>query len=232
MRILLFLTATLLSAAIAGLAQAEERRIAVTGTGQVESAPDMAVITLGVTEQAAQAQEAMRANSDAVARVLKRLYDLGVETRDVQTRDLSLSPVWSNRRSNQETPPEITGYVASNRVVARVRDLSALGRILDAAITDGANDFNGLQFSVAEPKPLADAARAKAVADAADKARQLAEAAGVTLGSVVSITEGGGGPRPVPRMAEMAMADSGAVPVAAGEVSVSVSVSMVFEIAE
>ncbi|GGH30735.1 hypothetical protein SAMN05444007_105126 [Cribrihabitans marinus] len=232
MRKLVFLTAAVIVAAVAGLAQADERRIAVTGTGQVEAAPDMAVITLGVTEQAPQAQEAMRANSEAVARVLERLADMGVESRDVQTRDLSLSPVWSNRRANQEAPPEITGYVASNRVVVRVRELSALGRILDAAITDGANDFNGLQFSVAEPKPLTDAARAKAVADAVDKAGQLAAAAGVTLGPVVSITEGGGGPRPVPRMAEMAMADSGAVPVAAGEVSVSVSVSMVFEIAE
>ena len=150
----------------------------------------------------------------------------------VHIRDLSVSPVWSGRGYSGDGTPRITGFVASNRVVVRVRDLGALGAILDGVMEDGANDFGGLSFGLQEPEPLEAEARAEAVADAIEKARQLAQAAGVTLGPVQSIDEQSGGLRPVMQMREMAMADSGGVPVAGGEVSVSVTVSMEFEISE
>lgn len=230
MKTFAFLLALLVSTA-AGMAHAQDRHITVSGTGSVEAAPDMATLTLGVTSQDAEAAAAVRANSEAVARVLSQLERLGIETRDIQTRDLSVSPVWSGRRPQQEEAPRITGFVATNRVFVRVRDLGRLGEILDAVVSEGANDFGGLSFAVQEPEPLIAEARAKAVADATEKARQLAEAAGVTLGRVISIDEHGGA-HPVMRRAEMAMADAGRVPVAPGEISVELSVSMVFGIAD
>lgn len=229
LRLLVFLVAALVAAA-AGLARAQERQIVVTGSGFAEAAPDMAVITLGVTEQAAQARAAMQASSESAGRILARLEEMGVAARDIQTGNLSLRPVWRNR-GGQDGPPEITGYVASNRLNVRVRDLERLGAVLDAVLGDGANDFGGLRFSVAEPSAMENAARAGAVADAMEKASQLAAAAGIALGPVQSISEQLDGPRPQLRMAEMAMADA-AVPVAPGEVSVSVSVTMVFAIGE
>ncbi|WP_170580091.1 SIMPL domain-containing protein [Ruegeria arenilitoris] len=224
--------AAVLAATVAVAAHAEERRIQVYGTGTAEAAPDMATITVGVTNQDAQASAAMQATSDAVATVLSRLSEMGIESRDLQTRDLSLSPVWSGRGNADGEAPRITGFVASNRVFVRVRSLDDLGQIMDAVIQDGANDFGGLTFTIQDPKPLEAKARAQAVADATAKAEQLAQAAGVTLGSVVSINEQGGGIRPMPQMREMAMADSGGVPVAGGEVSVSVTVLMEFDISE
>lgn len=231
MKTLAFLAA--MTAAVAAMpAHAEERRISVSGTGTTLVAPDMATITLGVTNQDKQASVAMQATSDAVAQILKRLDEMGLETRDVQTRDLSLSPVWSGRNSSDNQPPEITGFAASNRVSVRVRDLDKLGQIMDAVIKDGANDFGGLSFGVQEPKPLEAEARAKAVADATAKAQQLAQAAGITLGPVISINDHGGGAAPIARMREAAFSDAGGVPVAGGEVSVSVNISMEFEISE
>ncbi len=231
MKTLAFLAA--MTAAVAAMpAHAEERRITVSGTGTALAAPDMATITLGVTNQDAQASVAMRATSDAVTQILARLDEMGLEARDVQTRDLSLSPVWSGRNSSGTEPPRITGFTASNRVSVRVRDLDKLGQIMDAVIQDGANDFGGLSFGVQEPKPLQADARAKAVADATEKAQQLAQAAGITLGPVVSINDQGGGVRPMAQMREMAMADGGGVPVAGGEISVSVNISMEFEISD
>lgn len=215
----------------AGAVWAEEgaRRISVAGEGRVEAAPDMATITLGVTHEAKEAQEAMRATSDGVARVLERLGAMGIAARDLQTRQLSLNPVWSDRASSGGTGRRITGFVASNTVLVRVRDLAALGGILDAVIADGANDFNGLRFGVQDPDPLLDEARRRAVADAMARAALLAEAAGVPLGPVRSIDDHGGG-QPMP-MAEMAMrASPGGVPVAAGELTLTATVSMVFEI--
>ncbi len=231
MKTLAFLTA--MTVAVATLpAHAEERRITVSGTGTALATPDMATITLGVTNQDAQASAAMDETSAAVTAILKRLEDMGLEARDVQTRDLSLSPVWANRAGQSGEAPEITGFTASNRVLVRVRDLENLGSIMDAVIEDGANDFGGLSFSVQEPKPMEADARAKAVADAIAKAEQLAQAANVTLGPVQEINEQVGGVRPVAEFSRINMADAASVPVAGGEVSVSVNVTMEFEIAE
>lgn len=208
-----------------------QRQITVTGEGLVEAQPDMATLTLGVTNEADEAQAAMAATSASVARVLERLATFGIEARDVQTQRFSLTPVWSNRGSSGSDPARITGFVASNMVMVRVRSLETLGQVLDGVISDGANDFNGLRFGVQDPKPLQDKARAAAVDDGIAKATLLANAAGVKLGPVVSISEhGGGSPRPM--MMEMAAARDSSVPIAAGEVTLSASVSMVFLIAE
>lgn len=207
----------------------DTRVITTSGRGVVEAVPDMATINLGVTQQARQAGDALAATSDALRDVIERLQGAGIAARDMQTQGLSLQPVWSRQNSNSDTPRQITGFVARNGLVVRVRNLEALGGILDMVVQDGANTFNGLQFSMQDPEPAIIAARADAVADAMDKARQLADAAGVTLGPVQSISESGGGARPV--MMEMASARMAAdVPIAAGEVSLSANVSMVFSI--
>ncbi|MDU9002723.1 SIMPL domain-containing protein [Sedimentitalea todarodis] len=229
MKVLAIVIASALTAPAA--AQDQVRQIAVTGEGQVEAAPDMATITLGVTNEAREAKAAMAATSASVGQVLERLTALGIEQKDIQTQRLSLNPVWSGRGSSGTYPAKITGFTASNMVMVRIRDLDILGTTLDAVIADGANDFNGLQFGVQEPGPLQDAAREAAVKDAIAKAQLLANAAGVPLGPIISITEqGGGGPRPM-MMQRAAMAES-SVPVAAGEVSLSASVSVIFAIGE
>jgi uncharacterized protein YggE len=229
----LTLLASALVLALAGAALADDmpRQITVTGEGRVEAAPDMATISLGVTHENEQAKLAMQATSDAVARILERIAAMGVAPRDMQTRALSLSPVWSERTASDGNRARITGFVASNTVMVRVRDLASLGSVLDAVIADGANDFNGLQFAIQEPDPLMEEARRAAVADAMARAALLADAAGVSLGPVQSISEHGG-MRPMGAMMEMSMARDSGVPIAAGEVSVEASVSMVFAIAE
>lgn len=228
----LMLAVTMLAISMAGAAMAETplRQISVTGEGHVETVPDMATITLGVTNEATEAGDAMAATSEAVQRVLDRLSSLGIADRDVQTQRFSLNPVWSNSSSSQNDRRKITGFVASNMVMVRVRDMDALGAVLDSVIADGANDFNGLQLSVQEPDPLVKKAKQAAVADAMANAALLADAAGVTLGPVISMTQQGGG-RPV-QMMEMAAARGGSAPIAGGEVTISASVSMVFAIAD
>jgi hypothetical protein len=112
-----------------------------------------------------------------------------------------------------------------------VRSLENLGGLLDLVVQDGANTFDGLSFSVQEQEALLARARADAVRDAIEKAEQLAIAAGVTLGPVLNISEGGNIPRPaMMEMAAARMAD--AVPIAAGEVSLSVQVNMSFGISD
>jgi hypothetical protein len=216
--------------ALAGPALAEPPlpQITVTGEGRVEAPPDMATVSLGVTTQGDTAAAAMAANSAAVQAVLDRLTAAGIAARDMQTSGLSLNAQFSNYDSSRQ--PEIQGYVAVNMVTVRVRALETLGPVLDAAVADGANTLNGLAFGLADPDPALREARSRAVQDARARAEVLAAAAGVTLGRVLSITEFGGYAQPQPMYrAEAAMS---AVPVAGGEVGLSVSATVVWEIAE
>jgi uncharacterized protein YggE len=215
-----------------GAAPAQEQRtITVMGQATIDAVPDMATLTIDVTQDAPEAAVALAATSEAVGAVIARLQAEGIAARDMQTSGLSLQPVWSNRASTAEAPPEITGFVARNGVIIRVRDLTALGRILDLSVQDGANGFQGLQFGLQDPAPLLAEARKEAVADAISRAADLAGAAGLTLGPVLSIVEGGGMARPI-QMEMASMRASADVPIAAGEVGFSGQVTMVFAIAD
>jgi uncharacterized protein len=125
--------------------------ITVTGEGVVTAAPDLATVSLGVTTQGETAAAAMAANTEALTAVLERVKAAGIEDRDIQTSTLNLNPNWSN--SDGSSMPVIQGYVASNILSIRVRDMAKLGGVLDAAITDGANTLNGINFGLAEPDP-------------------------------------------------------------------------------
>ncbi len=208
-----------------------DRVINVTGHGVVETVPDLATMSVGVTREARIAGDALDATSQAMQDIIRRLQTDGIDARDMQTQGLSLQPKWSRPASNGDAAPQIIGFIARNTLSLRVRDLAVLGDILNTVVEDGANTFNGLQFSVADPDAAFAAARADAVRDAVAKAGQLAEAAGVSLGEIQSISESGGRPQPVMmEMASARMAD--AVPVAQGEVSLSAQVSIVFAIAD
>lgn len=217
-------------AALAAPAQAQTAaQITVTGEGQVEASPDMATMTLGVTTEGTTPAEAMAANSAQLSAVLDRLKAAGTAEGDLQTTGLSLNPNWQQDATGNA--PRIVGYVATNMLTVRIRALDTLGGVLDAAIGQGANTFNGVSFGLADPTPAMNEARRRAVADAMARAELLANAAGVALGPVLSITEGapGGWPAPMFRMNEAA---SSPVPVAAGQVNTQASVTMVFAIGE
>ncbi len=209
----------------------EARRIVVNGHGVVETVPDMATISMGVVSEAKTAGDAMAKNSDAVAAVLKQLAEAGIESRDIQTNNLSLSPRWDNRSSSVSGQPKINGFIATNTVSVRVRDLAQLGGVLDAVVQNGANSFHGLSFGLQDMAPAQNEARVAAIKDAMAKAQLYATAAGVELGDVVSISDGA--VRSVgPVMMEADMMRSMAVPVAQGELSVTADVTVVFGIAD
>ncbi|MFZ5965088.1 SIMPL domain-containing protein [Thalassococcus sp. BH17M4-6] len=208
-------------------AAAPRPQIAVTGQGSASAVPDMATITLGVTAQAADAADAMAQTSEITDTILARLESFDIAARDIQTSDLSLNPLWSNRSSPSPDGPQIDGFEASNRVTVRVRALDRLGEVLGAVLEDGANRLGGLEFGLQYPEPLIDQARKAAVADAMARAKTYAEAAGLKRGAVLSMSEGGS-VTPRPEMA-MSMRDAAvSVPTAQGETSMTASVNMIF----
>jgi uncharacterized protein YggE len=222
----LFLSAT----AVATAQTAPVSGFTVSGEGIVDVAPDIAVVTLGVTTEATTAAAALKANSDEQAKVLAALAEAGVDARDIQTSGLNLSPLWDSR-GYEDGRPRVTGYQASNMVTVRVRDLASLGGLLDLVVTTGANQLNALTFGLADEKPARDEARKRAVADAMARAELYAQAAGVTLGKITAFTETMSYQPPQPMYREAAAMDSG-VPVAGGEVAVTASVMITFAIGE
>jgi uncharacterized protein YggE len=216
-----------LASASAVVAQSEGR-ITVSGEGSVFAVPDMAVISMGATAEAKTAKAAMDQTSDITAAILAQLSGFEIAPRDIQTSDLSLNPVWTNRGDTNDRP-RIDGYQASNRVTVRIRDLDTLGPVLDAVLTDGANRLGGLQFALSDPEPAMNDARRLAVADAVAKATLFADAAGVELGALISLSETGI-MMPRPEMMSMARAADAGVPVAQGEAEVMAGVTLVYEI--
>lgn len=210
----------------------------LTGTGVVRAAPDMATISTGVVTQALTAREALDANTAAMEQLIGVLRGAGLESRDIQTSDFSVSPqyVYSDRRDERgySLPPEISGYQVSNSVTIAVRDLDSLGAVLDQAVSVGANTINGISFSVSDPEKLLEQARRRAFEDARAKASTYADAAGVALGNIESITEQDNISAPQPMMAranfDAVMAES--VPVEAGELSYSVIATITWSINE
>lgn len=208
------------------------RIITVSGLGEVKTRPDMAIINSGVTSEATTAREALSKNNAAMTAVINALKNAGVAEDDIQTSNFSVSPVYPPYQPNQTTPPRISGYQVSNQVSARVKQLAKLGAILDALVRAGSNQISGVSFDVDEPKPLLDQARKKAVADARARAELYTAAAGVSLGRVVQISESGGvimPPQPMFRREAMAASDA-SVPIAAGQQTLSASVSITYEI--
>lgn len=205
------------------------RTIALSGHGEAKAAPDMAVITIGVTTNAVTAADSLTANSAAMNAVFAKLKEAGIADKDVQTSNFSIQPRYDY--GNNAQPPKLAGYDVSNLVSVSVRQVDGLGKLLDMVVSAGSNQINGIEFSVSKPQAMLDEARQLAVQDAARKAGIYAKAANVKLGNILSISEGAGYQPPVPIQAKMMRSDAaGAPPIAAGEQTLSVDVNMVWEI--
>ncbi|HEY4275983.1 MAG TPA: SIMPL domain-containing protein [Rhizomicrobium sp.] len=203
------------------------RIITMAGHGEARAVPDTATISAGVNAQAPTAAAALAANTTRMQAVMAAFKKLGVPDKDVRTSNFSISQQYAN--SNGETP-RVIGYQANNQVEVRLEDVNKVGTVLDALVTAGANQMNGLNFSIRNDTALLADARAAAVAEARLKAETFAKAAGVSLGTILSIEESSNAMPPRPMYAAPMMVRDKAVPVALGEQSVDADITITWEI--
>ncbi|WP_375414872.1 SIMPL domain-containing protein [uncultured Bradyrhizobium sp.] len=195
--------------------------ISVSGEASVSVPPDLVQIEGGVTTEARTAREASDANNAAMGKVLLALKGAGIDEKDFRTSRLSLQPQYAPNRNG---PNAVVGYRAGNRVIINLHDVSKVAGTVDILVGAGANDIGGISFLVSAASKLLDDAREQAIADARRKAEIYAKAAGVTLGSPVSISEEGApGPAPFRKMSAGVAAST---PVAPGEETLQVTVSV------
>jgi uncharacterized protein YggE len=218
-------TCVLLAAASMAWGEEPAPSITVIGSGAASGPADTAEVNAGVVTQAATASQAMSQNSAAMEQVLKALTALGIADRDIHTTTVSIVPVRAPPQTGRPQPSPVVGYEVTNQVRVRVRKLADLGRLLDTLVSRGANALGGIGFSIADPAPLLEQARTKAIADARQKAQVYAAAAGVKLGRVIFIRDTTPG---LPRPMAARMMSSAAVPIAPGEQELEVSVSVTY----
>jgi uncharacterized protein YggE len=210
----------------------DQSGIAVTGTGKVSVTPDVGEIQLGAQVTQPTVQQARDQAAKAMDAIRGALKQQGVEDKDIATSGFYIQPQYNYRPDGGA--PTISGYMVNNTVTVKVRKVDTLSRVLDAAVTAGGDAVrvNSVQFTVDDPEKYTDEARKAAVENARAHADQLAKAAGVSLGKARSMSESSGSvPRPI-AVAAPASGKGGAAETAVspGETSVSVTVSVVYDI--
>ena len=218
----------LLAGAATAAAEQVPQTLTLSVEGKAARAPDLAEVSGGVVTLAPTAAAAMAANAARMTAVVAAVRRAGLADRDIQTSGLSLQPQY---RYENNQPPALTGYQATNTVTLRIRRLPDTGRLLDALVAAGANQLSGPAFRIEAADTALDEARTAAVATGRARAELYAKAAGLHVRRIQSIGESGGSPEPRPIMVRAMMKSEAAeAPVAPGEVSLSISVTMVFEL--
>jgi uncharacterized protein YggE len=200
---------------------ASSRTVTVTGSGTVESVPNRAGLSVGVSTDASTAQASLAANAGKAQKVIDALRAAGVAKTDLQTTDVTVSPRWDDRgRQN--------GFTAHSSVQVKVVSVARAGAILDAAVAAGATETSGPRFDRSDRSLLYRNALKAAFADAREKAATLAGEAGASLGALQRIEESPG-VQPLPLFSARAAGDS-ATPVEPGTQEVQATVSVTFSL--
>jgi uncharacterized protein YggE len=204
------------------------RTLSASGLGEVYIVPDIAYINIGVHTEAADVATALSNNSAQAQQVSEALQALNVEVKDIQTTSFNVYPMNTYDATGVVSS---TYYAVDNTVYVTVRDLSALGKLLDAVVKSGANTINGISFDVQDKETATAQARDMAIEKAKTEAEAIAKAAGVKLGDLQSISiSTNGGVSPVYDGKGGAYAANSSVPVSAGQLLVSVNAYVSYEI--
>jgi uncharacterized protein YggE len=199
----------------------------VVGYATITAAPDIATSQLGVQTFATEVEPAVAENNRKTQAIIDALIREGIAEKDIQTSQFSIYP---QRNYEDNKPEEIIGYQVNNTLSVVMRDLEAVGEVLQSAIDAGTNNISGVTFSLDDPEPLRKDARIQAIKDARDRAESMAEAAGIKLGDVISLNElTYPGPITVRADYDKAAAEA-AVPIQPGELELTVQIELVFEI--
>lgn len=201
-------------------------------TESIESAPDVAMVSAGVQTRAPTAREALALNSTQMTQVIARIERAGVAKKDIQTSGINLNPQYDYNTRNADGSqgvPRFVGYEVSNQVNVKIRDIAGLGGLLDALVAAGATNINGPSFSIDKPDALLVQARTKALQSAQAQAEFYARQTGYRSVRLVALSEnlnGGGMPMPVLQRFKAADAVAASAPVAPGEVSTGVTLTV------
>ena len=201
--------------------------VTASGAGTAQAVPDTAEMSFGVTTMSSNAKSALDDASKIAEQIAAAVKKQGIADEDIQTQDVSVYA----QTVEQDGKQVVTGYQASLSVRVKVRDIAKLGEVISAANAAGANNINGPSFTIDDPAPARAKAIEEAVADARKSAEAMAEAAGKSVGDVLSMSSSDVGmvAEAMYSQADMAGAAKN-VPIEPGQLDISASVVVVFEL--
>jgi uncharacterized protein YggE len=204
-------------------------RVDISATGTVTRVPDLAIISAGVVTRSTTATGAIAENAARMERVRAALKRAGIADRDIQTSSINLNPDY---RYENNQPPVLTGYQATNNVSVKFRDIRNSGKILDALVAEGANQINGPSLTIDKPEAAYDEARTRAIAEGRARADLYARALGMRVVRLLSVSESGGYSRPpMPYAPDMMVtAQRAKTEIEPGTQDLQVSLTMSFEL--
>lgn len=205
----------------------------ISAEGKVSAVPDLAVVTIGVVSQGVNAIDVKNKNNEKINKIIDFIKQQKVDAKDITTTSFYASPTY-NYANGQNT---ITGYQANQSITVRVYDIDKsqeqLEKILDGAVNNGANEIQGVNFSFINPEKQIQSARKLAIKNAKEKAEELADEAGLSLGRVINIVENSSnrpGPMPYAALSVSNKAGSVAPNIEPGNQEVIETVTLVFEV--
>jgi uncharacterized protein YggE len=213
--------------AVAAVPVLSGTRLDISATGEVTRVPDVAIISAGVQTLQPTATGAIDENAARMERVRVALKRAGIDDKDIQTSVINLNPEY---QYDQNRPPRLTGYRATNTVNVKFRDLKRTGAILDALVAEGANQINGPSLTIDKPAEAYDEARVKAIATGRARADLYARALGMRVVRLLSVSESGSYVPPPMPMVAMAMERDASTKIDPGTQQLQVNVSMSFEL--
>jgi uncharacterized protein YggE len=205
------------------------RSITVIGKGKVRLVPDIARIHVGAEARAGTVSEAKAEVDHQMVAMVAALQGMGVDEQDIRTSYYGIHHVSELAPPLPKGPPAESedGYQVLNMFQVTVRNVEKAGDVLDAAVEAGANQVQGVTFTISDEETWLSQAREKAMEDAMARAAELADLAGVQLGEVLSVSEVIPG-FPVPMAAVIESSISGGI--APGELEMVTQVQVSFAI--
>lgn len=200
--------------------------LSVEGTGEANAAPDQATVAIGITTHAADAAKAQNDNAWTAAQIQKAITALGIDAKDIQTQNYSFRPTY---RTEENRRGEINGYTVDNTVLVCVRDIKLTGKVVDAALSHGANEISSLSFTASDARALRKEALKNAIADARDKADIIAQGLGKRIVGIQTVSENTSYPETRRYVGNMMLAaKDAATPIQPGSLTLTANVHIDF----
>ncbi len=232
-----FLCAFILLGTVPAQAAGEEKgktpSIRARGEGRSEAVPDEASVSFGITSEEKTLEKAYRENTSKMNAMTQTVKKMGIEPKDIQTSAFQVNPLYRDEKNGRSLKP--SGFAVSQQLSILLRDVSKTGPLIDKIISDGANVFNGIQFSSSRMESMEKEAKSRAAKRAKENAALLAESLGVKLGRLIDVNDEVVRPYPTgqPRMMAMFAADKAAPPqIEGGSVEVTAYCNVEYAIVE
>ena len=226
--VFLFMMSAVLLISPTSWAAASEQIVSVQGSAERQVEPDLAYVTVGVQTEASTVEEARNENQAVMSKLAEALKMENIANNKIQTSRLQITPVYSDAKGGKRT---LTGYAMQNTVVVEVAELDDLGAVIDAMLNAGANQLQGVRFTVKNEAALQDELLREAVKDGRHRAEVIANAGGRSIGSLVSASVGSGTDISLVNTAQYrVMGKMADTPVYGGMMRVNVDVQMSFSL--